>query len=287
MKKTVLITGGNSGLGLHSAEQMAARGAEVLIGCRDRTRGQAAVAHIKNHHPQARVRLFALDLSDLAQVRSAARRLRDEIGELDVLINNAGTVPTRQQFTADGYEMQFGVNYLAPVLFTHLLLPLLRQAPSARILHVASVAHWLGRINSRTWRGRFPYLVMDAYGQSKLGNILFSNVLAQRLAREGITSNALHPGGVDTGIFRHVPGPLRTLIRPTLITPEKAALLPVSMALDEDFVGVTGGYFDACGRARRSPSARNGALAARLYEETTALLELTPLTAAQPARVPG
>ena len=191
MSKRVLITGGNSGIGFCTAEQLAGRGAEVILACRDQTKGQAAVAKIKNAHPQAKVRLFALDLADLEQVRDCAAELYQELGYIDVLINNAGVVPTQQEFTKDGYEMQFGVNYLAPVLFTHLMLPLLRKGTQPRILHLASVAHWLGRINNKTWKGRKPYLVMDAYGQSKLANILFSNVLAERLKEAGITSNEI------------------------------------------------------------------------------------------------
>ncbi|MDX1803955.1 MAG: SDR family oxidoreductase [Alcanivorax sp.] len=277
MSKRVLITGGNSGIGLRTAEQLAARGAEVILACRDQTKGQAAVARIKNLTPGARVRLFQLDLADLDQVRQSANRILDKVDRVDVLINNAGVVPTRQQYTADGFEMQFGVNYLAPVLLTHQLLPALRAADSARIVHVASVAHWLGRINPKTWRGRRPYLVMDAYGQSKLANILFSDELARRLANHGITSNALHPGGVDTGIFRHVPKPAMALIRPTLTTPERAARLPVRMALDSEFDGVSGGYFDAKGQTLRSPRARNQRMAQTLYQDTTALLGLQPL----------
>lgn len=277
MNKRVLITGGNSGIGFCTAQQLAGRGAEVVLACRDQTKGQAALARIKGGHPQARVRLFPLDLSDLVQVRGCARRLNDELDGIDVLINNAGVVPTRQQFTRDGFEMQIGVNYLAPVLLTHLLLPLLQQREDARVIHVASVAHWLGRINTKTWRGRRPYLVMDAYGQSKLANILFSDVLAQRLAGQSITSNALHPGGVDTPIFRHVPDLAMKLIRPTLTTPEKAARLPVRMALDEEFYGVTGGYFDAKGPAARSPRARNKKQAERLYLDTMAALDINPL----------
>ena len=277
MSKRVLITGGNSGIGLCTAEQLAAQGAEVILACRDQAKGQAALARIKHNQPDARVRLFELDLADLTKVRGCARRLNDELDGLDVLINNTGVVPDRQQFTADGFEMQFGVNYLAPVLLTHLLLPLLQQRPGARILHVASVAHWLGRINSRTWRGRRPYLVMDAYGQSKLGNILFSDVLAQRLAGQDITSNALHPGGVDTPIFRHAPELLMKLIRPTLTTPEKAARLPTQLALDPALDGVTGGYFDAKGPAARSPRARNKKVAERLYQDSMALLGINPL----------
>lgn len=277
MGKRILITGGNSGIGLCTAEQLARRGAEVVLACRDQTKGQAALARIKNRLPEARVRLFSLDLANLASVRGCARRLNDELDGLDVLINNAGVVPTRQQFTNDGYEMQFGVNYLAPVLLTHLLLPLLQRTEGARIVHLASVVHWLGRINPNTWRGRRPYLVLDAYGQSKLGNILFSDVLARKLAGQGITSNALHPGGVDTPIFRHVPGAAMTLIRPTLTTAENAARLPVRLALDEEFTGVTGGYFDTNGTATRSPRARNKKRAETLYHDTMAILQLNPL----------
>ncbi len=101
----------------------------MILACRDQAKGQAALARIKHNQPDARVRLFELDLADLTKVRGCARRLNDELDGLDVLINNAGVVPDRQQFTADGFEMQFGVNYLAPVLLTHLLLPLLQQRP--------------------------------------------------------------------------------------------------------------------------------------------------------------
>lgn len=277
MTKRVLITGGNSGIGLCTAEQLTARGAEVILACRDQAKGQAALARIKHNQPKAKVRLVSLDLADLAQVRTLASRLNNELDGLDVLINNAGVVPRRQQFTADGFEMQFGVNYLAPVLLTHLLLPLLQQRPGARVVHVASVVHWLGRINPGTWRGRRPYLILDAYGQSKLANILFSDVLAQRLAARDITSNALHPGGVDTPIFRHAPKLAMKLIRPTLTTPEKAARLPVSLALDDTYGNVTGGYFDARGPAMRSPRARDKRGAEKLYRASMALLGINPL----------
>ncbi|MCG8392250.1 MAG: SDR family oxidoreductase [Pseudomonadales bacterium] len=277
MSKRILITGGNSGIGFCTADQLAAQGAEVSLACRDQTKGQAAVARIKNAHPNAKVRLFPLDLADLENVHDNAAVIYRELGEIDVLINNAGVVPTRQEFTRDGYEMQFGVNYLAPVLFTHLMLPLLKKGNQPRVLHVASVAHWLGRINKSTWRGRKPYLVMDAYGQSKLGNILFSNVLADRLEDLGITSNALHPGGVDTPIFRHVPKPAMALIRPTLTTPEQAARLPVSLAMDPQYAGITGEYFANFKPALRSPRARNRKLAEELYYDTMAELNLPTL----------
>ena len=277
MSKRVLITGGNSGIGLCTAEQLAGRGAEVILACRDQDKGQAAVAHIKNAHPAAKVRLFSLDLSDLDNVRDSAAKIYQELGHIDVLINNAGVVPTQQQYTKDGYEMQFGVNYLGPVLFTHLMLPLLQKGENPRILHLASVAHWLGRINKKTWRGRRPYLVLDAYGQSKLANILFSIVLADRLAELGITSNALHPGGVDTPIFRYAPKAIMALIRPTLTTPEKAARLPVSLALDPQYEGVTGQYFANFKPAMRSPLARNSKLAETLYYDTMAELDMPAL----------
>ena len=146
------------------------------------------------------------------------------------------------------------------------------------MIHVASVAHWLGRINSRTWRGRRPYLVVDAYGQSKLGNILFSDVLAQRLAGQDITSNALHPGGVDTPDFPAHPGTADEADPPHPDHPGgEAAQLPVRLALDPAMDGVTGGYFDAKGPAARSPRARNKKVAERLYQDSMALLGINPL----------
>jgi NAD(P)-dependent dehydrogenase (short-subunit alcohol dehydrogenase family) len=278
MDKQVLITGGNSGIGLETAKQLVARGAAVTLACRDQTKGQAALAHIKNQHPDASVSVVALDLASLDSVRECAETVLARFPKIDVLINNAGVVPTRQQHTADGYEMQFGVNYLGPVLLTHLLLPALEKAAPARIVHLSSVAHWLGRINPNTWQGRFPYLVMDAYGQSKLGNLMFSNELARRLDPRRITSNALHPGGVDTGIFRHVPKPVyNLLIKPTLITAEKAATLPVSLALDDKWAHTTGEYIANHKVSRCRPVANNSEALEALYEQSCAELGLEPL----------
>jgi len=277
---TVLITGGNSGIGLETARQLSARGAAVVLACRDETKGQAALASIKNDMPSAEVSLVSLDLGSLDHVRQCAEVVLDRFPKIDVLINNAGVVPTRQQFTRDGFELQFGVNYLAHVLFTQLLMPALEAAAPARIVHLSSIAHWLGHINPKTWRGRFPYLVMDAYGQSKLANLMLSNELGRRINPRKVTSNALHPGGVDTGIFRHVPKPVyNTLIRPTLIPPRKAAELPVALALDEQYAGVTARYFDHDGPARSRPVAWRPVATARLYEQSCELLELDPLPA--------
>lgn len=278
MDKHILITGGNSGIGLATALQVAERGASVILACRDHTKGQAALAKIKNANPGAHVSIVPLDLASLDSVRQCAQQLLERFPRLDVLINNAGVVPLRQEYTKDGFELQLGVNYLGHVLLTHLLLPALESAEQARIVHLSSVVHWLGRINYRTWRGRFPYLVMDAYGQSKLANLMFSNELARRLDPQKITSNALHPGGVDTGIFRHVPKPIfNLLIRPTLITPEKAATLPVSLALDEQFVGASGGYYANHKPAMTKPVARSEKRCAELYRHSCEVLDIEPL----------
>lgn len=279
-KKTVLITGGNSGIGLETARQLTARGAAVILACRDETKGQAALANIKNDMPSAEVHLVSLDLASLDHVRQCADVVLDRFPRVDVLINNAGVIPMRQQFTADGFEMQFGVNYLAHVLLTHLLMPALDQAAPARVVNISSVGHWVGRINPATWRGRFPYLVMDAYAQSKLGNLMFARELGRRMNPHRLTSNALHPGNVDTGIFRHLPRPVfNTFIKPALISPKKAAELPVSMALDEQYADVTARYFDPSGPARCRPVAQRPVATARLYEQSCELLNIDPLPA--------
>lgn len=276
--KQILITGGNTGIGLATARQLARQGHAVILACRDQTKGQAALAKLRNEAPDAPASLVQLDLASLEQVRDCAQQVLERFPRIDVLINNAGVVPTRQQFSRDGYELQFGVNYLGHVLLTHLLLPALEQSGQARIVHLSSVAHWLGRINENTWRGRFPYLVMDAYGQSKLANLMFSNELARRLDPGRITSNALHPGGVDTGIFRHVPRPLyNLLIKPALSTPEQAATLPVNLAVDEQYAGVSGRYFVNHRPARSKGSARNPRITERLYQRSCELLEINPL----------
>ena len=195
---------------------------------------------------------------------------------MDVLINNTGVFPTKQEFTEDGFKFQFGVNYLGYFLLTHLLLLALKNATGARILHLSSVMHNFGRIEFDSFCGMKKYSGIAAYGQSKLANLLFSNELARRLPST-ITSNALHPGGVDTDIYQEWSKILYALMKPFLITPRISALLVTKTALSDKWRSVTGKFKSAHGLLPVSRAGRDSALSRRLYEESCRLTDVTPL----------
>lgn len=246
MDKIVVITGGNSGIGLAMAQELAARGARVCLACRNQAKAAAARDLILSRTPGAHIELYSLDLASFDSIRRFAQELSAKHAHIDVLLNNAGAAPLSQQFTAEGFELQFGANYLGHFLLTHLLLPRLAAAVQvkgeARVVNVASIAHMLGRIRPETFRGMKRYSPAAAYAQSKLANLMFSNALARRLP-VGVTSQAFHPGGVDSEIWRDLPRLVYLLIKPTLITAERAGRLGADLALSPGHARENGGYF--------------------------------------------
>lgn len=284
MSKVVLITGGNSGIGLAIAHAVAQRGAVVCLACRDQVKAAAARAEIQSRTPGAQVELYELDLSSFAKIRAFVEAFKARHGRLDALINNAGVLAPRQMYTAEGYELHIGSNYIGPVLLTQLLLPLLKAAADeggagkgdARIIHLSSIAHTVGKLDMGTFRGRKPYRLFPAYAQSKLANLLFSNVLARRLPK-GITSQALHPGGVSSPLYRDLPSWQYAVMRPFLIPPERPARLVAELALDPKRRGETGGYFSVQHPRIVNRVARDTSLQDRLYEQTCEWVGVEPL----------
>lgn len=286
MKKTVLITGGNSGIGLSIAREMARRGARVCLACRDQVKAAAAIKSILAETPDADIELYAIDLASFASIKSFATEFLARHPSFDALVNNAGAYPTSQRITEDGFELQFGGNHLGPFLLTHLLLPALQSADDGRIVNMASIAHMAGKIDFSSFHGRKRYVAFAAYAQSKLCNMLFNKALATRLEGSGVTTNAVHPGGVDSPLYRELPKAVYAMFRLFLIGPEKAAQLTADLALAPKYHGVSGKYFSAQGPAWVSANARNAALADRLYAEScklTGIAELTHISTASQA----
>jgi NAD(P)-dependent dehydrogenase (short-subunit alcohol dehydrogenase family) len=268
MDKIVVVTGGNSGIGLAMAQELAARGARVCLACRNQGKAAEARDRILARTPGAHVELYELDLASFDSIRAFAQRFAADHAHLDVLLNNAGAAPLSQQFTQEGFELQFGGNYLGHFLLTHLLLPRLSAAVQvkgeARVVHVASIAHMLGRIRPDTFRGMKRYSPGAAYAQSKLANLMFSNALARRLPT-GVTSQALHPGGVDSEIWRDLPRLAYLAIKPFLITPERAGRLGADLALSAEHARENGGYYSAQWPRPVSRTARSHAAQDELY----------------------
>jgi len=269
--KTVLITGGNSGIGAAAAEALAERGARLLLACRDLGKAERVREQIATRSRNHAVHVLPLDLGSFASVRALAASLNERFERLDVLVNNAGIFPARKILTEDGFEAQFGVNHLGHFLLTHLLLDLLKASAPARVITVTSRLHRFGSIDFASFRGETAYGPWRAYFQSKLANLLFSNELARRLAGTGITSNALHPGGVKTGIMRDASPASRLFSLFFLNSLERGARTPVYLACSPEVEGVTGGYFIACKARRPARVARDEALAGRLWRASAAL----------------
>ncbi|HWG17063.1 MAG TPA: oxidoreductase [Acidobacteriaceae bacterium] len=207
--RRALVTGANSGIGFYAALELARKGSLVLLGARDPMRGEAAAARIRSEVRDAKIELVLLDLASLAQVRAFAEAELARGTGLDLLINNAGVMaPKTREVTADGFEMQFGVNVLGHFALTALLLPALERAaqrhgPAPRVVTIASIAHKRGRIDFEDLQAEKRYDAMGAYRQSKLADLMIALELDRRLRAAGsrVMSVAAHPGVAQTPLF--------------------------------------------------------------------------------------
>ena len=286
--KTVVVTGGNSGIGLETAAALAAMGARVLVTARNADKGRAAVADIAQRNDgHAQVQLVVFDLGDLASVRRGAAEILELAPKIDVLVNNAGLVLSERRETVDGYEATFAINHLGPFLLTNILFDRLRESAPARVVNVASGAHRSARkgIPFDDLQSRRRYGGMRVYGQSKLANILFTLELARRLEASTVTANALHPGTVRTGYGAD--GDAQGLLAfglkissPFFLTPAKGALTSIYLASSPDVEGVSGRYYYKCKPVQPRPPARDPEAAQRLWEVSEELVGLTSPTQA-------
>ena len=245
-----MVTGASRGIGEATAAALAGMGAHVVLVCRDRERGEAALGEIRAGSGSEAVEVMIGDLSSQRQIRQLAADFRSKHDRLHVLINNAGTFEGGRSETEDGLETTFAVNHLAPFLLTNLLLPVLVASEPSRIVTVSSTGHGYGtKINFDDLQGERRYRAGPAYSQSKLANVLFTYELARRLEGTGVTANCLHPGAVYTGLLRYkgvVGAVVRTLIgasRPFLLNTEQGAATSVYVASSPEVDGVTEHYF--------------------------------------------
>lgn len=268
----ILITGANTGIGFATAEQLVKQGQHVILACRNPQKAQDAQNKLRSLN-QGQVDLISLDLNSLELTRKAADEIADRYGSLDVLINNAGLFAKTKQLTADGFEQQFGVNYLGHFLLTQKLLPVLQKAPKARIVHLASIAHWAGSIKPNKFRAEGFYNPLFYYGQSKLANLLLSNALAEQMANSTITNNALHPGGVASDIYRDLPKPVYEVMKLSLVPTSVPAKLITQMVTGDEWSNRNGEYVSAHMPDWKSPHAKNQQLARDLYAQSMDLVK--------------
>ncbi|MGH0035130.1 MAG: SDR family oxidoreductase [Myxococcota bacterium] len=269
-----VVTGTTSGIGEVTARELARRGGRLVLVARSAARAEAVASRIRDELSGVEVDAVIADLARLGDVRRAAAAIGQRHGRVDVLVNNAGLVNLRREVTEDGHEMVFAVNHLAPFLLTRLLEAPLHAAPAARVVNVASEAHRFGGIDlddpgyaHRRWRP------MQAYGQSKLANILFTRELARRWAQGPVTANCLHPGAVATGLGTNNGwfGRLAMgLLGPLFKTPEQGAETTIHLATSPDRATTSGEYFADCRPKRPSSSALDDDLALRLWRASEA-----------------
>ena len=214
--RTAVVTGADGGLGRVIARELARAGARVVMASRDPTAASAAAAAIRATAPSAIVAAARLDLADLGSVRAFSQEYLATSDGLDLLINNAGVMAVPYQRTADGFELQLGVNHLGHFALTGLLLPALRERPGARVVTVSSLLHKLGRIRFDDLQGERRYGRWTAYNQSKLANLMFALELDRRFkaARLPLISVAAHPGYSATPLWlKATPWYMRTPLR--------------------------------------------------------------------------
>jgi retinol dehydrogenase 14 len=271
-----VVTGASSGIGLYTALGLARTGMRVVMAGRDRGRTEAARRFVTERAGAAQVEIALADFSRLAEVRRLAEELLAAHDRLDLLVNNAGLMSSHYRLSADGFELTFAVNHLAPFLLTNLLLDRLKASSPARIVTVASAAHRGQRLDFATLGKGADWGQRKAYGRSKLCNILFTRELASRLAGSGVVATCLHPGVVATGIGQHG-GIIELgwrLLKPFMIGPEKGAETSLFLATVPDPAPFHGGYVIGKTLARPDPAALDADLARRLWDESARMVGL-------------
>jgi NAD(P)-dependent dehydrogenase (short-subunit alcohol dehydrogenase family) len=258
--KTILVTGSTDGIGRETALQLARMGHKVLVHGRDKDKGARVMDEINRKSCNENLAFYISDFADLTSVVQMAKEIRREQESLDVLIHNAGVFSPKHIITRDGNELTFQVNHLAPFLLTQLLMDLIRSNTPARIVNVASSAHYSAHAAYfDDLNGEKSYNSFSAYSFSKLANILFSNELAKRMESSGITSNSLHPGTIDTNMLRISYGGGGRSV-------EEGAETPIYLATSNEVDGISGKYFSSKREKLPSDLAQDEELQKNLWE---------------------
>jgi NAD(P)-dependent dehydrogenase (short-subunit alcohol dehydrogenase family) len=289
--RTAVITGANSGIGLETARALVQHGASVVVACRNPAKAEAARDTLESSRSDSDVSVLELDLADLASVRRAAAAFTAGHDRLDLLVNNAGVMAVPKRTTVDGFESQIGTNHLGHVLLTSLLLGPLLATEGSRVVTVSSNAHRMGRIDLDDLQSTRRYSAWEAYGQSKLANLLFTFELQRRLAAAGASTVAVaaHPGWARSNLAHDLAGIQQSLFRLakpladlTAQSPAMGALPTLRAAVDPTARG--GDYFGPDGvmewrghphKVGTSAKATDLATARRLWDASNRLTGAT------------
>ena len=267
-RKTILVTGSTDGIGRATARALARQGHRILLHGRDPAKGREVIREIGKEAGSASLDFVAADLSSMEGVRALASGVGDRVDRLDVLVNNAGVYNAKRTLTADGFETTFAVNLLAPFLLSRLLTPLLKEGAPARIVNVASSAHFdAEEIDWDNLQGEKEYDGWGAYARSKLGVVLMTYATARALDPGEITVNCLHPGVICTKLL-HSAFPVYPCD-----PPEVGARTSVYLATSPRVEGITGKYFDGMREARSSSISHDRDVQERLCRYLTGIAD--------------
>ena len=275
--KTVVVTGGTSGIGEVAAEKLAEMGARIVLVARDRSRGEGTLARLREKAPGLAHTVHYADLTRISEMKRVAAEVAEAEPRIDVLVNNAGAMFSTRKLTEDGLEYTFALNHMAYFVVTQGLRERLVASAPARVVSTASTAHQGARLDFDDLQLAKSFGPMKAYGRSKLCNILFTRELARRLRGTGVTANCLHPGFVATrfadesgGLISRFAGLAKLLA----ISPEKGAETIVYLASSPKIAATTGRYFYKCRPIAPSREAQDDRTALSLWERSAALAGL-------------
>lgn len=271
--KNILITGANSGIGKATAISLAKKGATIYMVCRSGKRALEAKNEIIKKTQNPNIHIFLCDLSSMGSIQEYGEKLRESVSHLDVVINNAGAMFGSRMESIDGLEMTFALNHIGYFLNTHYCLDLLRKGEMKRIVNVASIGHkTAGKLDfSDLQSKKGTYRQFVVYGRSKLYNIYFNTILAEKIEHEGITVNCLHPGVVSTNFGQSANWYMKLALplgRKFMISPQKGCFASVYLASSPEVKGVTGKYFDKKKIIKPSKDARNKVYAQQIWDQT-------------------
>lgn len=278
--KTILVTGATSGIGLELSVALVRKGSHVVMVGRNPARMEAALSYVSEQTGSKDFSSFLCDFASQADIRKLAESFLSSHDQLHVLVNNAGGVYKKRVLTEDGIESTFAVNHLGYFLLTNLLYDRMEKSAPARIVTVASTSHRRGTLDFDNLQFENGYSITRAYACSKLANLFFAFELARRLKGTGITSNAVHPGVVNTRIWADAPLWAKPLIqifyRPFFISAKKGASYVEELVTRPDLSEVEGKYFEKGKMVNPSALAQNEELAKRLWEVSASLVGLLP-----------
>ncbi len=272
--KTCMITGANSGIGKYTAIGLAELGANIVMVCRNKGRGEEAQKEIIEKSGNESVDLLLADLSSQKEIRKLTSDFKRKHTNLHVLINNAGIILKNRTLSVDNIEMNLAVNYLAPFLLTNLLLDVIKESAPARIINVSSGGHGMTKMDLEDLQNAKNYSSFGSYGHSKLALMLFTYQLSRRLENTGVTVNALQPGMVRTNLGRDQPFLARLLTKIFFRSPKKGAQTSIYLASSPDVEGITGKYFKDRKITRSTEDSYNLDYAVKLWTMSEKLVEM-------------